>query len=318
VRRIDARPIPDQPGEIRAVMIVRNELLRLEANLRHHRDLGVDRFFVIDNGSDDGTIEFLETQPDVHLFSTTDKFSSSWGGALWKNALLDAYATGHWVLNLDADELFVFPRYEALGLRNFCAFLDGAGARGVFCLMLDMYSDRPLAETRHPPGAALVETCPYFDRRTYRLLPAETLFPPMQIYGGVRERLFGQHLGDRYRAPMIAKVPLVKWAAGDRYTAATHHMTPVPLADVTGVLLHFKFLSDFASRAAIETARGEHYQDSIEYRAYLELVRDHGLTDLMAEVSARYENSAQLVRMHMMQTSAALEAFAPLRPSTSG
>jgi glycosyltransferase involved in cell wall biosynthesis len=310
VRRIDARPIPDQPGEIRAVMIVRNEVLRLESNLKHHRDLGVDRFFVIDNGSDDGTIEFLEAQPDVHLFATADKFSSSWGGALWKNALLDAYATGHWVLNLDADELFVFPRFEALGLRNFCTFLDGADARGVFCLMLDMYSDRSPAETRHPPGASLIETCPFFDRRTYQLLRAEGLFPPMQIYGGVRERLFRQHLGDRYRAPMISKVPLVKWAVGDRFTAASHHMTPVPLADVTGVLLHFKFLSDFASRAAIESARGEHYLNSIEYRAYLELVRDHGLVDLMADVSARYEDSAQLVRMNMMQTTAALEAFA--------
>jgi hypothetical protein len=91
-------------------------------------------------------------------------------------------------------------------------------------------------------------------------------------------------------------------------------MTPVPLADVTGVLLHFKFLSDFASRAVIETTRGEHYQDSIEYRAYLELVRDHGLADLMADVSIRYENSAQLVRMHMMQMSAALEAFEPSTP----
>jgi len=314
VRRIDARPIPDRPGEIRGVLVVRNEALRLESTLRHHRDLGVDRFFILDNGSDDGTIELLETQPDVHLLSTTDKFSDSWGGALWKNALLDAYATGHWALTLDADELFVFPRYEAIGLRNFCAFLDGTGARGVFCLMLDMYSDRPLSETRHAPGASLIETCPFFDRRTYQLLRAEGLFPPMQIYGGVRERLFRRHLGDRYRAPMIAKAPLVKWAAGDRYTAATHHMTPVPLADVTGVLLHFKFLSDFASRAAIETARGEHYQESVEYRAYLELVRDHGLTDLMADVSVRYEDSAQLVRMNMMQTTAALEAFAPAPP----
>jgi hypothetical protein len=312
--RLDARPIPDCPDEIRAVLVVRNEALRLEPILHSHRQLGVDRFFILDNGSDDGTLDLLEAQADVHLFSTVDRFSDSWGGALWRNALLDRYATGHWALTLDADELFVFPRCEELGLRDFCTFLDGTGARGVFCVMLDMYSDRPLAETQPTPGRSLTEACPFFDRRSYRLLPAAELFPPMQIYGGVRERLFRQHLGDRYRPPMISKVPLVKWAAGDRYTAATHHMTPIPLSDVTGALLHFKFLADFGTRAAIEAERGEHYLESIEYRAYLELVRDHGLVDLMADVSVRYEDSAQLVRMTLMQTSAALEAFSPTPP----
>ena len=290
MRRIDARPIPDHPGEIRAVLVVRNEALRLESTLRHHRDLGVDRFFILDNGSDDGTIEFLEAEPDVHLFSTTERFSDSWGGALWKNALLDAYATGHWALTLDADELFVFPRYEALGLRNFCTFLDGVGARGIFCLMLDMYSDRPLAETRLASGAPLIESCPFFDRQNYQLMHAEGLFPPMQLYGGVRERLFRKHLGDRYRPPMMSKVPLVKWAAGDRYLSSTHHMTVIPLARVTGALLHFKFMSTFESKAVIEAKRGEYLLEGVEYRAYLELVHDHGLVDLMADVSVRYEN----------------------------
>jgi hypothetical protein len=49
--RIDDRPISDDPNEIRAFMTVRDEMLRLRQNLAHHRNIGVRRFLVVDNGS---------------------------------------------------------------------------------------------------------------------------------------------------------------------------------------------------------------------------------------------------------------------------
>jgi hypothetical protein len=48
--RIDARPIPERAGEIRACMVVRNEALRLASVLDHCRRLGVERFLTVDNG----------------------------------------------------------------------------------------------------------------------------------------------------------------------------------------------------------------------------------------------------------------------------
>ncbi len=59
-------------GQIRAFATCRDERLRLPAFLKHYRDLGIDRFFIVDNDSNDGTADYLVDQPDVHLFRTAN------------------------------------------------------------------------------------------------------------------------------------------------------------------------------------------------------------------------------------------------------
>ena len=289
--------------------MVRNESLRLPSVLAHCRGLGVERFLVIDNGSDDGTLEQLLAQSDVHVFSTTDSFSRNGVGMDWVNRILDVYADGHWTLTVDADELFIYPRYEGVPLAAFCRFLDGGEARGVFALMLDMYSDKALAETVHAPGASLLETCAFFESGPYRRVGCDE-FPYTRILGGVRDRLFSQTLEGRYMSPAVSKLPLVKWRAGTRYLTAGHNLTPLPLSDLAGGLLHFKFLHDFHARAVTEAARGEHFRQGYEYKAYLELLAADGRFNLMSPASVRFEDSAQLVALGLMQTSNAYEQFA--------
>ena len=63
--RVLARP---RPTDIVAVIVARNEALRLPDCLSHHRRLGVKRFAIIDNGSTDESQDFLLTQPDVDIF----------------------------------------------------------------------------------------------------------------------------------------------------------------------------------------------------------------------------------------------------------
>jgi glycosyltransferase involved in cell wall biosynthesis len=307
--RMDSRPIPERAGEIRACMVVRNEALRLASVLGHCRRLGVERFLVVDNGSDDGTLETLLAQPDVHVFSSPESFAANSMGMQWINAILDAFADDQWALIVDADELFIYPHYEQVRLAEFCRFLDATEARGVFSLMLDMYSDRPVADSVHTPGQALIETCAYFDRGPYRTL-AVSQFPYTRIYGGVRDRLFRQALRGRFHSPTVSKIPLVKWRAGTRYLASTHHLTPLPLSTLAGGLLHFKFLQDFHARAVTEAARGEHHSGAHEYRAYLELLAADPRFNLMSPASVRFEGSDQLVALGLMQTSDAYERFA--------
>ncbi len=50
--------------------VLRNEMHRIPFFLKYYRDIGVDHFFFIDNGSSDGFIEFAEQQPDCSIWYT--------------------------------------------------------------------------------------------------------------------------------------------------------------------------------------------------------------------------------------------------------
>jgi len=303
--RIDCHPIHDAPGEIRAFMTVRNEALRLPSTLRHHRALGVHRFFVVDNGSTDGTLDLLAGETDVHVFTTAASYAGSHWGVHWMNAMLDAFGDGHWTLTIDADEQFIYPHYEELGLPLLCRYLDYVKAQAVFCLLLDMYADRPIAEAVHDPAGALIDTCRYFDTGDYRISSTK-LCPYSEIHGGVRERMF-RAVQAAYHPPTVSKVPLVRWRKGMQFHYSTHSLTHVTTSKVSGALLHFKFLSDFHDRVETEVARNEHYAGAREYRAYRDLMRKQGPVNFMTDKSTRYEDSAQLVRLGLMRTEDAYE-----------
>ena len=85
----DSRDVPAASGEVRAFLVVRDEVNRLPHLLAHHRRLGITRFFVVDNGSTDGSREFAQAQPDVHLFTTTTSYQAANLGIDWIVALLD-------------------------------------------------------------------------------------------------------------------------------------------------------------------------------------------------------------------------------------
>ena len=46
------------------------------------------------------------------------------------------------------------------------------------------------------------------------------------------------------RALYLTKVPFLRWLPGTRFVCP-HGTTPINLSDITGVLLHFKFVEDF-------------------------------------------------------------------------
>lgn len=308
LHKLDDRPIPGNEDEIRAVLKVRNEVLRLPWVLEHHRRLGVDRFFVVDNGSTDGTVDYLLAQHDVHCFYTDSRFSESGGGRIWMNALLDAFGEGHWCLVVDADELFVFPAYESTGLRTLCAYLDQSGARAVFAVVLDMYASTSVKATRYSSGQSFLAACPYFDPEPYKLVPGK-FFPPFKLLGGVRERMFWQNRNRGFSPPTISTVRLVKWKKGQQYVS-NHSLTPpIALSEIWGALLHFKFLADFHARVVQEVARGEHYAGAREYRAYLEVMEQDPELTLHYEGSARYRDSEQLVQLELMRTSKPYKQF---------
>ncbi len=270
--QIDGRPIPEGGDEVRAFLITWNDALRLESALKHHRQLGVGRFFVADCGSTDGTLDLLAAAKDVHVFRATGDDSLA-----WLNTLLTTYGAGHWTLTVDVSELFVYPHCEDLELPLFCRYLAHVRAQALACVSLDMYAASPLGDAMHRPGAPLTGTCGYFDAAPYQLLRAEAC-PYFEIYGGLRERLMGAG-----RSPVLSRVPLVRWQNGMQYLRGTGSITPVSIPNVMGALLRFDFLSDFRERVSGEMAVDES-------------------TNLSGAASVKFESSAQLIQIGLMKS----------------
>ena len=175
------------------VSLAHDEALRLPHFLDHHRALGVARFLVVDNASDDGTSELLDAQPDVVRLPSARPYRDF--ARVWRRLVADLWCEGRWVLFPDIDELFVHPGWPRAPLGPLLRHWEAEGREAVFAPMVDMYPDRPLREVSYAPGGSFLEACPMFDSDGYRMMvrkeeEARELSPPVLFRGGARERLF--------------------------------------------------------------------------------------------------------------------------------
>lgn len=125
-------PLNEEPTGVALVMMVRNELEMLRTNLLYHRFLGVDRMFLYDDGSDDGTLESVadlpyvvarptvqpsELEPSPELTKAIEQRSSQIVARQVLNmahAMVEARRAGaSWLIGFDADELIVLDHHNA-------------------------------------------------------------------------------------------------------------------------------------------------------------------------------------------------------------
>ncbi|MGC8201199.1 glycosyltransferase family 2 protein [Aliiroseovarius sp. PTFE2010] len=279
-------------------------MLRLPYFLQHHRNLGVQHFLFVDNGSDDATTEFLAAQPDVSLWTTGASYRLSRFGMDWLTWLQVRYGDGHWCLTLDADELFIYPHHDTRSIRALAAQLDRIGARSFGTMMLDLYPKGRLDQQVYQPGDDPTDILEWFDSGNYivqRQEPAGNLW----IQGGPRARVF--FADNPRRAPTLNKTPLVKWSRRYAYVSSTHSMLPPRLNRVydtsggeriSGILLHTKFLHTAVARSREEKSRRQHFGNPADFDAYYDHVA--AAPDLWTEHSSRLLGWRQLEAMGLM------------------
>jgi len=301
---VTPRAIPADPRTVLVFVTLRNERARLPWFLRYYRDLGAAHFLIVDNGSDDGSREYLAGQPDVSLWSTTASYRAAGFGMDWMNALLARHAHGRWALCVDVDEFLVYPFCDSRPLPALTDWLDDAGIRAFGTLLLDVYPRGPVADSPCREGQNPLEIACWFDAANYTIRRNPRL-RNLWIQGGPRARAFFADRPDQ--APALNKIPLVKWRRGQAYVSSTHMLLPRGLNLVydawggekaSGCLLHAKFLASLTDKAQEELARGEHYAGSREYRAYAEGLE--GRADLWTAWSERFINWRQLEILGLM------------------
>jgi hypothetical protein len=303
--RLDTKAIPPGLQEIRLFAGVRNEILRLPLWLDHYRRLGVDRFFVADNDSGDGTRDALLGEPDVHVFHTAESFHESDSGRRWIAELMSQYGVGRWCVVSDADELLAPPYWEDTDLRYVANFLDSEGSEAFPCCLLDMYSSLPIRETVLSPGSDPFELCPYFDpdfETRDGSFPHENqkhVIPT--VSGSTRTKVFGIKA-------YLSKIGMLKYSPGMVLTSGQHAILGARETQVRGVMFHFKFFSDFIEKTTGELDRNERQTHAHEWVAYEKTLRENPDLSLFDDRSVRIKDSRQLLDFGVMNTTPAYEA----------
>lgn len=309
IKRFQLDKFADRTQQIKAGHILlfstlRNEKVRLPYFLNYYREMGVSHFLIVDNGSTDGSGDYLAEQPDVSVWRTNSSYKNSRYGVDWLNYLQSRYGHGHWCLSVDPDEFFLYPFCDTRPLAALTDWLDGCSIRAFGAMLLDMYPKGQLHDQPYQPGMNPLDIACWFDSGNYTMA-RNPKYWNLWIQGGPRARMFFSE--DPKSAPALNKIPLVKWDRRYAYVNSTHMLLPRGLNLVydewggekaSGVLLHAKFLDTFVDKAAEEAKRKQHFAGSREYRAYAESLASG--PQLWNNWSEKYINWRQLEILGLM------------------
>lgn len=277
----------DDPKDPIFVCVVKDDLERIKMSYEHHRRIGVNNFVYIDNGSSDGTLEWLLEQ-DVCVCQTFDDFIM-WSKVAWVSKIVNYYGFDRWYLILDSDELFAYPGLEQHPIQEYVEHLVNKGIERDLSFMLDMYSNQVLFEKKEEE--TIWQAFRFFDKDTYSL---GKCLHYQKIKGGPRERLMKLEGG----IDMLQnKYPLVYMQRGDVYRY--HFVSPYQKnfgMQCTSVLMHYKFLNGDLEKYQKIAEDGNYAHGSQLYKEALSVWEKNENLSFYSEHSAEYKTSEDLLQ----------------------
>lgn len=208
LRRISERAVELDPREVPVVTSVLNEISLLPHFLKHYRGLGVTSFLFVDNGSKDGSVEFLLGQPDCHLFQSFDPYREAKYGMTWANHLMQEHCLGQWAAVLDCDEFLTYRDSETTPLAAFCRDVQARGFDTCVGMLVDTYPDGDFLAVRLEPDDDILSVMGNFDSEyLFRPWPRRFWDKPsdvfgLQVIGGPRLRLLSSLEKERGRGAL--------------------------------------------------------------------------------------------------------------------
>jgi len=178
------------------------------------------------------------------------------------------------------------------------------------CLLLDMYSKKPLYKLLYKEGNDLLLKCPYFDPEGYtKIRKYYSRWVDFIFRGGVRKRIFGIDV-------WLSKYPLVKFKKSLFLIWGAHVVENSSIANIQGVLLHFKFISDINKRMIDCSEWVNHWNKNKKLtgyakqcKIYANKIKENRNLNFYYSKSVRFKNNKQLVNLELMKTSKSLDSY---------
>ena len=282
------RTVCFQKDEPILIVLTKNEIYRMHKFLPHYRRLGVKQFAVIDNGSTDGTVEYLMDQKDVALFEAVQPYRTNRREA-WINRIIAYYGFDRWYIIVDSDELLVYDGAEKHEIGDLIHLAEKNKIKRIRGILLDMYPKTLNMNGADDIGDDPYSVYTYFDTDTYTS-QGGVMFEAVR--GGFRKRIFGSDA-------LLTKYPVVYFEKGD-IQGKSHFEFPYRYnlnVPCWAGLLHYKFLSGDMKKIRDIAASGNYFGGSTQYKQYINVIdQNAGVIDALYSGSQEYANSHDIVK----------------------
>lgn len=263
------------PEELVVLCLGRDSSPWIQSFIEHHLALGATHVVYLDNASSDDSVARASRYDRVTVLRTELSFRRYEVGL--RRWLTRRWGRNRWSLFCDNDELFDYPHSDRLPLPLFLRYLKTHGYKTVATQMLDLFSDVPFDRLDSRPEDSLREKYRFYDlsdlvwtKDVWWIRDGLCETPEIACsFGGIRKRFFGDD------CLLLTKHPLV-WAddAVGLYSYDGHFMNHAPVADVSAVLLHYKYVGSLGERARRSVQEQWHKESRSLYR---------GLSDVLAD-----------------------------------
>jgi hypothetical protein len=300
------------------VCLVKNGAEYIKTFIGHYNHLGAVHFFFVDNGSTDETIALLKQYPNITIYKTMLPHKNYESEI--RRAVIEEHCMNNWCLFVDIDELFDYPYSDRVSMQQFLRYLNSHQYTAVFSYLLDMFS-REIEFSNESVGDEedIVSKYCFYDISNIKKSRYNSSFmaftnhnrlsdKKMKNYsGGIRRNMFRSKRGGY----LLTKHPLIFVNSKTEPVVHPHFCNKVFIADVNGVLKHYKFIASFKNKVIDSLKSQESYcfYTKQEYKQYYQAIKDKNKLNLYSSKAEKLENIEQLVRRGFLRVSKAYRAY---------
>src|SRR5215211_7574277 len=325
--------VPYAEDELVLVCLLRDGRPYLKSFMEHYTSMGVKHLFFLDNGSTDGTVEALKEYDNTTVLQTELPFKRY--ELSMRQYLVERFCqTGRWCLYADIDELFDYPYSDVVSLSSLLRYLNERSYTAVVAQMLDMFPEEPLSGgsgAANLPDEPLKERHRFYDASDISRISIKELprlrnsmrdsdeikafsggirLPRLRnntlesdeieiFYGGIRKTVFGDWTFNLTKFPLVFSDGRIKPMDG-----SSHWVDNARVADLTCVLLHYKFLDGYFHQQATQAVReGQYHKNSARYKKSLQVLDRNPILRVKRESARELRSVSDLVENQFLVVS---------------
>lgn len=314
------RTVQLSKSEAAVTCVLKNGAYYVDSFIQHYSKMGFRHIFFLDNGSSDETLSIIKQYDNVSVCQSALPISANQRS--FKKYLAECSIRGGWCLDADIDEFFDFPFSDVIDLQQFLVYLNQNQYTAVVTHLLDMFSDRPLSYLTNERKEDVKAAYQYYDisnviKTDYRTAEIVAKYGNANkladnqtalYWGGIRKTLYGNNC-------LLTKHSLFLPQAGIDLFPHVHFANEANVADVSGVMLHYKLTSN--AMVVARQNQDNFTENSKMYGAFISTLERESHREIRQDTAKKFVNATDLTKFKFLVMSPVYEKYAMTSNTTN-